>query len=528
MKNHSSIGTSRRGVVGQLVVFSLVAFALVGGAVYYYISNVAGTESKIEPILATVTSGEFVSQVLDQGEIQSSENVEIRCEVSARNGSLSVIQVCQEGTLVKEGDFLVRLDSSSFEKELEQQKIKVATAETAVIKAKASVQAAEAARKQYIEGIFVEGLKEVENEIFDAQSAIETANQELVQAEAVFEHTKKLLSKGFVTNQQLAAEDFAVNKARLSLAKARNLLELGNTKKRVLEEITKEKELIQLDSDIEAAKVAYANELESKKVEEGQLEEIKDLIKKCEIVVPPGVSGQVVFAKESSRGGQDWVLEEGTAVRERQVLIRLPDPGKMEVKALINEQSITQIEPGMPCSIEVDALTDQTLKGIVTKVNQYAESSGWMSSSVRKYAVFVKILDPPPALKPGMNASVNIQVRYEKEALLAPLQTVYAVQDKQFCLVKNGDNQWETREVEIGGDNSEMVLIEGGVEKGEQLVMNPGAYKSIMDLPEMKLDSKIELPEGAEQEMNAVRRGHSQPNPASSRTNGGRTRWRSS
>ena len=167
----------------------------------------------------------------------------------------------------------------------------------------------------------------------------------------------------------------------------------------------------------------------------------------------------------------------------------------MEVKALINEQSITQIEAGMPASIKVDALTDVTLKGIVTKVNQYAESSGWMSSSIRKYAVFVKILDPPATLKPGMNASVTIQVRYEKDAVLAPIQSIYAVQDKQFCLVKTGEDEWETREVQVDGDNSQMVLIRDGVEEGEELVMNPGAYKDIMDLPELKLDAKIELSE---------------------------------
>ena len=40
-----------------------------------------------------------------------------------------------------------------------------------------------------------------------------------------------------------------------------------------------------------------------------------------------------------------------------------------------------------------------------------------------------------------------------------------------------------------------MVYIKSGVEEGTELVMNPGAYKEYMDLPELKLDSKIELPE---------------------------------
>lgn len=475
----------------------------------------------IDPVLTSVIKGEFVSQVLDQGEVQSSENVEIRCEVRARNGSLSVIEVCEEGSRVSSGDFLVRLDSSQFEKELEQQKIAVANAETAVIQAKAAVQAAEASRKEYVQGVFIESLKGIENEIFDAKGQIETANQELNQSESVYQHTKKLLSKGFVTNQQLEAEKFAVNNAKLALEKAQNSLELAKTRKKVLIEITKEKELIQLDSDIEAANVKYNNEIENKKVEEGELAEIEQQISKCEIRVPEGVSGQVVFAKESSRGGNDWVLEEGTSVRERQVLIRLPNPDKMEVKALINEQSITMIEAGMPATIKVDALTDQTLKGVVTKVNQYAESSGWMSSSIRKYAVFVRIIDPPNALKPGMNAAVTIQVRFEQDAVQAPLQTIYAVQDKQFCLVKKGDDNWETREVEVDGDNSQMVLINSGLEVGEELVMNPGAYKSIMDLPELKLDQKIELPEEAQKEADKVAKEAKEANARDQATAGG-------
>ena len=240
---------------------------------------------------------------------------------------------------------------------------------------------------------------------------------------------------------------------------------------------------------------------ESLEVEKDKLNEIQEMVNKCRVVVPDGgVSGQVVYAKESNRRGEDWVLEEGTSVRERQVLIRLPNPDKMEVKALINEQSITLIEPGMPATIRVDALTGVVLKGIVTKVNQYAESSGWMSSNVRKYRVLVRIIDPLPALKPGMNASVNIQCMYEKDAIMAPIQSIYAVGDRKFALVKESDPAnnsvtFTTRELEINADNSQMVWIKSGVEAGEELVMNPGAFKELMDLPEIKLDEKIEVSE---------------------------------
>ena len=486
---------NRRGLMAPFVVFGIVAVALIGIGAYYYLSS-GGDGDEINPIMANVTRGEFVSQVLDQGEVQSSENVEIRCEVRARNGSLSVLSVVQEGTLVKEGDFLVQLDSTSFEKELEQQNISLANAETGVIQAESALASAKASLEEFVKGTFEQEKLKINNEIYDAESEILTAEQQLRQAADVLMHSTKLQAKGYITAQQLESDGFSLKKFEIAVQKGILSEKLATEKLKVLVDISFKKETVQYDADIRAAEVKLVSETKGLAVEREKLAEIQEQTEKCTIKVPKGVAGQVVYAKESSRGGNDWVLEEGTSVRQNQVLIRLPNPDKMEIKALINEQSITRIGTGMPCTIKVDALNSTTLQGIVTKVNQYAESSGWMSSSVRKYAVFVKILSPPEALKPGMNASVTIQVQYEPDVLLAPIQTIYSVQDQQFCLLRNGEN-WETRSVEIGGDNSQMVYFNSGVEEGVELVMNPGAYKKYMDLPELVLESKIDLPEGS-------------------------------
>ena len=492
MRSRSIQLRHRLGISTPVVIVSVIILLIAGIGVYSWLSS-EKTGVSFDPITAEVTQGEFVSKVLDQGEIESSANVEIRCEVKARNGEISVLEIAQEGIPVKEGDFLVQLDSASFEKELDEQNIAIASAKTTVIKAETTLETAKATKREYEEGVFVEALQTIENEIFDADSEIATAKQELEQSIAVMEHSEKLHSRGFITQRQLNADVFAVEKAKIAIKKAENLLALAKQKKKVLVEVTQEKELTQLDAEIRAAKVDLESEQQSFAVEKQKLADIKEAIAKCRIVTPPGVKGQLVYAKEERRG-DDWVLEEGTAVRENQVLVRLPDPTKMQVKALINEQSITQIEPNMPATVQVDALNDVTLKGIVVKVNQYAESKGWLGSNVRKYAVFIRILDPPLTLKPGMNASVSIQSRYQTEAIMAPLQTVYSIQDRSFCLVKNGDD-YETREVKIDGDNSKMVVFKDGVKAGDQLVMNPGAYKDRMDLPEVLADQSIELPD---------------------------------
>ena len=255
--------------------------------------------------MATVERGEFVSLVVDQGEVRSSENVEIRCEARARNGQLNVLQVIPEGTMVKGGDFLVQLDSTPFETELENQKVTVTSAETAVIQAEADLVAAQESLKEYNQGIYVEKLKTIENEISDARGQIATAKQELIQAQADLEHSRKLQAKGFITVQQLTAKEFAVNRAEFALERAENLLELSLKKEEVLKNITRIKETAQLESDIKAVTVKLENQKSNLEVERSKLREIEEQIRKCTITVPPGVEGQVVYAKEFSRGGND-------------------------------------------------------------------------------------------------------------------------------------------------------------------------------------------------------------------------------
>lgn len=496
--------SSRRGATLPAIV-GVIAFTglLIGYVAINYFSG--GEKAELfNPITASVERGDFVSQVLDQGQIQSSENVEIRCEVRSRNGTTTVLNLAAEASTVEPGDFLIQLDSTAFEKELEEQRIAVANAKTAVIQAESTLASANATLREYVEGTFLEEQMTIENEISAAQGNMETVKQQQQQARETYEFNRKLQNRGFITSQALQAAEFEVNKTEIDFKNAANQIKLARKRKEVLVDITKEKNMVQLEADIKAAVVKLESERQAAQVESEKLLEIQTMITKCKIVVPPGVSGQVSYARESSRRSQDWELEEGATVRENQVLIRVPNPKKMEVKVLINEQSITQIEPGMACDIKVDALNSRSLSGAVTKVNQYAESSYWLSSSVRKYAVFVKIFDPPLALKPGMNAAVTVQVREAPDVLLAPIQTVYAVQERKFCLVKQGED-WETREIEIDGDNSQYVLIKSGLEEGDVLVMNPGAYENQLDIPEIIIDSRIELPDEKASEIDRIK-----------------------
>lgn len=463
-------GDVRKGASIPVILSILFVVSLIVAGLIFALGG-SGGEELGAPVLVTAEKGLFEARVLDQGEIQSSDNYEFRCEVSSRFGETKVIWVIEEGKHVEAGDVLVELDRAKLDEALNEQQIAVNTGEKLVQQAQSALDAAVQAKEEYDLGTFVELERTIQNEIF-------LAEQELRQAEQYLQHSERLAAKSYVTDLQLESDRFAVEKAQNSLDLARQKLE-------ILRNQTKKRMEIELSAQIDALTVDLENERDSLEIEKDLLEEINDQIEKCTIVVPEGVSGQVVYANKYNRRGSEWVLEEGAMVMERQVLIRLPNPSQMQVRATVNESQIASVAAGQPVSIRVDALNDAPpLTGEVVKVNQYAEPDGWGGGGIRKYAVFIQINDPPATIRPGMNASVNILVERQEDAVLIPIQCLYERRKEYFVLIKNGET-FETREVEVGSTNSKSAWIVSGIDSGEEVVMAPRKHPELLELPEI-------------------------------------------
>ncbi|KAA5538774.1 HlyD family efflux transporter periplasmic adaptor subunit [Roseiconus nitratireducens] len=462
----------RGGVFGALVACLLVVGVLGAIGYAYFLDKREGVDTS-NLIVQPISRGSFDHIVLEQGEIDSSSNIEVECKVQSRGTSgVSILWVVDEGTRVEKGDKLVELDSSQLEQELNEDKIEVITAEANVTTAKAAVEQAEIAKQEYLEGVY----KTEERAIL---SEMAVAEQELRKAQLALESTERLVAKGLVNSLQLEADRFAV-------ANAKNKLEDAEGRLKVLQNLTRKKMLVQFESDIEAAKAQLAA-FESELLEERiTLDETKEQIENCVMYAP--AAGVVVHAnKYSSRGGNaEFVVEAGATVRERQPLVRLPDPTQMQVKCNINESRITLIESGMPVKISVPSIPGLTLNGRVKKVNRYAEPSSFFSSSIKEYAVFIDILNPPETIRTGMTAEVQVFVEQLDNALQMPIQGVYEHGGNMYALVQEGPQSFSTREVTIGATNDTMVTIKKGVEEGEVVVLNLREHLNLMDLPEVE------------------------------------------
>ena len=141
-------GFAYRGLVITLVVLS--ALPLIAWNVW---PRFTFSAQEAAPMMHTVVRGEFIHEITNRGNIESADNVEIRCEVEAKGtAGTTILQIVPEGTTVEPGDVLVRLDSSAFEKERTNQQILCANSEADVIQARNVFETAVIAKREYLEG----------------------------------------------------------------------------------------------------------------------------------------------------------------------------------------------------------------------------------------------------------------------------------------------------------------------------------------------------------------------------------------
>lgn len=508
--------TSRRGAM-RLILVSVVAVAIAGvlGTLWYR-SATAGPSIPKDAIFSEVTTGPFVHSVIAEGTTESSNNVEIECHVASRNTSSSgtaILWVIPESTMVEEGDVLVQLDASALEVERDTQKIACNTSNALKEQAKNNYEAAIEAKREYLEGTYEQERKLILNELF-------LAEEKLRRAKLSYDSGVDLVTKSLVTELQLEGD-------LVALEKAQNEVDLATLKLKVLDELTKEKQRITLDSAIATAKAQWDAEEESYALELKKLNDLEQQILNCEIKSPS--KGQIVYANDYDyRGNTEFVVAAGALVREGQTILRIPDPARMQVRAMVNESKVGLVAADMPVTIQLRALGDVDIPGKVNHVNTYHEPLGW-SRSTKEYATIVEITDTSTPIRAGLTASCEIVVNRIANAVQIPVQAVCDHGGKWYCLVRNGDAM-ETREIEIGASNDvKMVVTSDNLKPGEEVVLNPRRYDEFLELPvlapeeETSEGEESEIAEGAPSKIGALKPGDVAGGAAAAAPGGART-----
>jgi multidrug efflux pump subunit AcrA (membrane-fusion protein) len=306
-------------------VFALAIIAVVAIGAALIRANVS--PRKVSSLLThTVTRGALSVTITEEGTLESASNKEIKCQVK---GGSTILWIVRDGTQVEPGDELVRLDASTIEDEVSQQKITYETTVANKIQAESDLAVAKINITEYLEGTFRKEMK-------TAESNVAIAEENLRVAQNVFDHSKKLFRKGYISELELDGNQYSVDYARLQL-------ELAKTEVDVLERFTKPKMLQELQSALKAATAKLASEEAALELEEGRLKRLEEQRDGCQIHADS--SGMVIYP-ETDRWRNVPAIEEGSTVREQQTLLQIPDVSKMQVKVAVHESKVRQLKPG--------------------------------------------------------------------------------------------------------------------------------------------------------------------------------------
>ncbi len=139
--------------------------------------------------------------------------------------------------------------------------------------------------------------------------------------------------------------------------------------------------------------------------------------------------------KATARVDNSSTIKAGTAVRERQQLMSIPDLSRMQVKTAVHESVVDRVKPGLETTIRLDAFPDRVYHGQVESVAVLPDPGNWLSSDTKVYETIVTIDEEVEQLKPGMTAVAEIHIDYLKNILCVPVQAIVQRRNDTWCYV---------------------------------------------------------------------------------------------
>ncbi len=486
------LGRRRRRLPWVKLLLSVAVLAGVGVGLRWWLFPGGGPT---EEITAAATRGTLAITVTERGELESSNNVEVRCEVEGSGNK--IVWILPEGSRVKKGEKVVTFDTDTLNKARAEQAVKVELAdgkmkaaaedlkvaknkaEDDVEQAKLKLRLAELDRDKYIDE---QG--EYTAEVQDKKGALALAKKDLAESADKLEQFRKSVKKGLFPAEQLRLKeaDYAQKEFYVKRDEAKLVVLEKFTRQRQVEELTAkaadakraldravgsgEASIAKAQSELNAAKSTLA-------LEKQTLERIDKQIEKC--TVPAPEDGILVYSKERWWDDNSRI-QAGAIIHYRQPIFSLPDLAKMQMKVKVHESMIKKVQAGQKAEIRIDAAHDRVLHGTVKSVATLANADGFFDRFVKQYETIITIEDLPAdgGLKPGFTGDVKILANEIPNVLLVPVQAVAQREGQHVCYVA-GPAGVEARPVKVGENNEKFVEIQEGLEEGTRVVLDARA-----------------------------------------------------
>jgi HlyD family secretion protein len=390
------------------ILIALALLVVFGAASGFYF--LAGRQSQPPFTLTKATLHEMQVTVSTNGTIEPAD----RSEVYAPVDGFVISIPKKEGSEILRGQLLLELNS-------EQVRNTLAEANAALLAAKLQARVVET-------GPSKEELTELDASIAENEMQLDQQSKDLAAEKA-------LKDKGAST--QMAVDN---------LQKQCDLLAL------------KASALKQKKQNLETRYSAEEKEWQKARVNElaGQVESLRGQLLAESILAPQ--SGRIYSVQ----------VKKGSYVNKGQLLAQIYKPGKVQLRAYVDEPDLGRIRKGQQVRIEWDGRPNQEWTGQVEKPAEQVVAMN--NRSVGE--VLCSIEGEPAELIPNLNVRIQITTELKRDALVVPRSAVFNHEGKPSVVLAAGTAA-VVKPVELGLVNSEEDEILHGIKDGDTVVLNP-------------------------------------------------------
>ncbi|HEX5050253.1 MAG TPA: efflux RND transporter periplasmic adaptor subunit [Planctomycetota bacterium] len=373
-----------------LVVLTLVV-AGIGGSITWQALKPKQPTKVVTAKAETVP--ELRSVVSATGEIRAKEFVDIQAEVAGVIVELPV----REGDSVKKDDVLLRIDDLQLRAEVDSARAQVSAGEADARSAEAGVATAEAnlaGERTALAGVKLE---------------LEQGRVTRDRAEASFKRKEELYQSNLVGSEEyeIAAAEARLAQKRFEYSEAR------------IEQA--EANLRAVAARVDAAKATKEAACSRVDAAKATLARVTDMLGKTVIRSP--LSG--LITKLNVEKGERAVP--GIQSNPISTLMTIADMSVIEAEIQVDEADIVTVQLGAVAQVEVDAMRDTKVAGIVTEIGQSPiQATTGANQEGKDFKVVVRLQSPPAALRPGFTATADITTATRTNCLVVPLQALTA------------------------------------------------------------------------------------------------------
>lgn len=510
MSNGKQVRASSRraGVVVKAVAGTAVVAAVVGGiAMVGGGSRGSGTGSAagLTADRAAVKRAAFEISTTANGELEARNQIEVRSELDTPS---TITEIIPEGTAVKKGDLLVKLNGDKLETQVTDLTAQVDTAKAEMTtaennyqiqvndnaaklrQAETKLQLSEIALQQWINGDVKQRRQEID-------LALEKARRDLDRLTTKLGQSKLLYEKNFLSKNEFELDEIAKIEAEAALEKAKLDRETYENYTFIQEQKKNQSDVDDAKAELERVKLNASSELANKDAAlkraiqkltqaEIQLAKFTKQLESCTIKAPS--DGLVVYGTSMERSrwgwGGDGPLQIGREVFPNMLLMALPDTSEMVASVKVHESLAGRIKPGLAATVKVDAAGGRTFTGKVESIGVLAESGGFRDPNLREYTVKIALQDVEPGsgLKPSMRCEAQVMLGKVDESLTVPIQAVFSDGAVRFVYTSEG-MKFSKVPVKLGQRSDTTAEIAAGLSDGQIVLLREPAPGEILSKP---------------------------------------------